>query len=79
MQHQWPRTLEEAVRITILTMSDEDKDALKNAREEDLILFHHNWAMNMRNEFGVGPGVVYGEAVDTISNVIDTHSITNRV
>lgn len=53
MQQQWPRTLQEAVRISILTMTGKDKEMLKNTPEEDLVFFHCNWAVNMRNEFGL--------------------------
>ena len=56
MQQQWPRTLEEAVRISILTMTVKEKDMLRNTTEEDLVLFHCNWAVNMRNEFGLWDG-----------------------
>lgn len=56
MQQQWPRTLEEAVRISILTMTDKGRDMLKNTPEDDLVLFHCNWAVNMRNEFGLWHG-----------------------
>lgn len=56
MRQQWPRTLQEAVRISILTMADKEKEMLRNTPEEDLVLFHYNWAMNMRNEFGLWHG-----------------------
>ena len=56
MQQQWPRTLEEAVRISILIMTDKEKEMLRTTAEEDLVLFHYNWAMNMRNEFGLWDG-----------------------
>lgn len=56
MEQQWPRTLQEAVRISILTMTDKDREMLKNTAEEDLVFFHCNWAVNMRNEFGLWHG-----------------------
>lgn len=56
MRQQWPRTLEEAVRISILTMTGKEKEILKNTSEEDLVLFHYNYAVNMRNEFGLWDG-----------------------
>lgn len=56
MQEQWPRTLEEAVRISILTMTGKEKEMLKNTPEAGLVLFHCNGAVNMRNEFGLWHG-----------------------
>ena len=55
-QQQWPKTLQEAVKVSILTMSGKDKEALKNTAEDDLVLFHYSWALNMRNEFGLWDG-----------------------
>ena len=37
-------------------MTEKDKKMLKNTAEEDLVLFHCNWAVNMRNEFGLWDG-----------------------
>ena len=56
MQEQWPRTLEEAVRISILTMTGKEKGMLKNTPEAYLVLFHCNGAVNMRNESGLWHG-----------------------
>lgn len=56
MQQQWPRTLQEAVRISILTMTGKEKEMLRTTAEEDLVFFHCNWAVNIRNEFGLWHG-----------------------
>ena len=56
MQLQWPRTLEEAVNIHLLTMTAEEKAIVKNTLKKDLINFHFRWGLNMRNEFGLWEG-----------------------
>jgi hypothetical protein len=56
MQSDWPKTLDEAVKICLLTMTPEEKKAIKNTSEENLIMFHMGWAMNIRNEFGLWKG-----------------------
>ena len=53
MQSSWPRTLDEAVKICLLTMTTREKQGLKNTSEENLIMIHLGWAVNMRNEFGM--------------------------
>jgi len=48
--------MQEAVKVSVLTMTDKDREMLRNTAEEDLVLFHCNWAVNMRNEFGLWDG-----------------------
>ena len=50
---EWPKTVEEAVDQLISSMSEEDKEALRNTPEQDLILFHHGFGTYLRNEFGL--------------------------
>lgn len=40
MQEQWRKTLEEAVKVHLLTMTDEEKEMVKKTPEEDLIALH---------------------------------------
>jgi hypothetical protein len=53
MQSQWPKTLNEAVKTCLLTLTPEEKHTIKNTSEENLIMCHFGWAVNMRNEFGM--------------------------
>jgi hypothetical protein len=48
-----PKTLNEAVKICLLTMTAREKTELTNASEENLITIHFGWAVNMRNKFGL--------------------------
>lgn len=50
---EWPKTLNEAVKVCLLTMTTKDKKTVKNTSEENLIVFHMGWAVNMRNAFGM--------------------------
>jgi hypothetical protein len=54
--NQWPRTLEEAIKICLLTMTTSEKKALKNTPSGNLIMAHFGWAVNLRNEFGMWQG-----------------------
>jgi hypothetical protein len=56
LRAEWPKTLNEAVKICLLTLTPQEKKALKNNSEENLILFHFDLAMNIRNEFGMWAG-----------------------
>jgi hypothetical protein len=53
---KWPRTVEQAVNQILLSISDEDKETVKNTPEEDLIIFHHGWGTNIRNNIGLWSG-----------------------
>jgi hypothetical protein len=37
-------------------MTTQEKQAFKNVSEEDIIMCHFGWAVNMRNEFGMWEG-----------------------
>ena len=52
----WPKTLDEAVKICLLTSTPQQKELIKNTPREELALFHPGWALNMRNEFGLWEG-----------------------
>jgi hypothetical protein len=44
-QSQWPITLDEAVKVCILTMTAREKFTLKNTPEDNLIYSHFGWAL----------------------------------
>jgi hypothetical protein len=56
MKSEWPKTLEEAVNICLLTMTPEEKELINYTPQENLIWFHFDWALNMRSEFGMEEG-----------------------
>jgi len=56
MKEQYPKTLEEAVKIHLLTMTAEEKEMVRNTPEDDLIILHFSWGLNIRNEFGLWEG-----------------------
>jgi hypothetical protein len=49
----WPKTVEEAVTRILTDMSDADKKGVRDTKKQDLILFHHDWGMGIRNDFGL--------------------------
>ncbi len=49
----WPKTLEEAVKVRLLTLTAREKEVLKNASEENLIMLHLSLAKNIRERFGL--------------------------
>jgi len=53
---QWPKTVEEAVDQLLSSMSDEDKQTVKNTPESELIQYHFGWGTGIRNEFGLWRG-----------------------
>jgi len=53
---KWPRTVEEAVEQLMSSMSEEDKERLRNMPEEDLILLHMGLGLEIRNTLGLGQG-----------------------
>jgi len=53
---QWPKTLEEAVRITLSGMSDKYKKILKATRKKNLTMFHAVLGATIRNDFGLWNG-----------------------
>jgi len=44
-------TLEAMFEIILSNMTISDKEMVKHTREEDLILYHHNIGMQIRNKF----------------------------
>lgn len=56
MESQWPKTVDEAVKICFLTLTPREKEGMKNTPEENLIMSHFGWAVNLRNEFGLWEG-----------------------
>lgn len=56
MLSTWPCSLDDAIKICILTMTAQAKSELKNTSEQNLIMSHFGWAVNMRNEFGMWQG-----------------------
>jgi hypothetical protein len=40
MKHDWPKTLDEAVNICLLTITPQEKELIKYTPEERLIWFH---------------------------------------
>jgi hypothetical protein len=53
---EWPRTLQAAVYICLLTLTPEEKELIKYTPQDKLIWFDFEWAINMRNEFGMWEG-----------------------
>jgi hypothetical protein len=56
MQLHLPQTLDEAVKICLLTMTAQEKIALKNTSEDNLIMFPLSLAKNIRELFGLWEG-----------------------
>ena len=52
----WPKTVNEAVTNILASMADADKVQLRDTKKQDLIQFHHDWGMGIRNEFGLWKG-----------------------
>lgn len=48
-----PKTVEEAVDQILSSMSESDKELVKNTHEEGLDSFHVGWGMGIRNGFGL--------------------------
>jgi len=52
----WPKTVEEAVNQLISSLSEVDKQTVKNTPESKLIWSHFDWATGIRIEFGLWNG-----------------------
>jgi len=48
-----PKTVEEAVDLLLMLLSDDNKQNIKNTSEEDLVLLHMGLGASIRNEFGL--------------------------
>jgi hypothetical protein len=56
LNNDWPKILDGAVKICLLTMTLTEKIALKNTPKENLIMFHLGLAKNIRELFGMWEG-----------------------
>lgn len=52
----WPVTIESAVKDLLSTMSDENKQLVKDTTKENLIRFHFGWGRSIRNHYGMWRG-----------------------
>jgi hypothetical protein len=55
---QWPpiplpKTIEEAVRYLILTLSEQEGRRIGRMSKEELLSLHHDWGAFIRNSFGM--------------------------
>ena len=53
---RWPKTLNEAVDLVIVHMSEEEKEELRSTSKEGLLMFHFELGMCIRNSFGLWEG-----------------------
>lgn len=53
---EWPKTLDEAVKRLLAELSKKEKKALKETKEDDLIMLHHGFGTDIRNVFGLWDG-----------------------
>ena len=51
-----PKTLDEAVDLLIVHMSEEEKDELRSMSKEGLLMCHYELGMCIRNSFGLWEG-----------------------
>jgi hypothetical protein len=52
----WPKTIDDAVKLVIDSMSEEELSELRNSNERELINFHFGLGWVIRNEFGLYEG-----------------------
>jgi hypothetical protein len=55
-ESEWPKTMDEALNICLLTLTTKEKELISYTPEDKLIWFQFDWAVNMRNEFGMWEG-----------------------
>jgi hypothetical protein len=48
-----PETVDEAIQYLLSRLDDENRNALKNMKREDLILLHRSYGMGIRNSLGL--------------------------
>lgn len=53
---QWPTSVESVVKDLLGSLSDKDKEVVRNTEREDLIKFHLGWGMGIRNYYGLWRG-----------------------
>jgi hypothetical protein len=56
MSENWPKTVDEAVTKILKVLDEASKNKLRSMAKADLIMFHHNWGTNIRNDFGLWRG-----------------------
>ena len=68
----YPQTLEEAVHLLVDLLTEEQREVLKTAPEEELSSYHLSLGILIRNNFGLWEGnlVEYGDTPDDVSAVI---------
>ncbi len=64
----YPRTVEEAVERLLSEMNDENKSALRELPESDLITTHFGLGMYIRNQFGLWGKNAADESVRPLSS-----------
>lgn len=52
----WPTTVEATVADLLSALSPEDKETIRAAKKDDLIMFHHGWGTGIRNHYGLWRG-----------------------
>ncbi len=52
----WPTTVEGTVADIISSLSEEDKNTVKNTKRKDLIQYLFGWGMGIRNHYGLRRG-----------------------
>lgn len=52
-EKNYPKTIAEAVDRLLSTLSEEDKEAIKNTPKDDLISLHFGFGTDIRNAFGL--------------------------
>lgn len=55
-ESDWPRTIEMAVEKILSVMTAEQRELLRETKCADLIQFHHNLGLWIRNQFGLWRG-----------------------
>ena len=53
---RWPKTVDEAVDLLIVNMSEEEREELRSTSKEGLLMFHHELGMCIRNSFWLWEG-----------------------
>jgi hypothetical protein len=52
--HTWPRTIDQAVAVLLITMSEKDKQALRDTPSDKLMAeYHFSLGLWIRNAFGL--------------------------
>ena len=53
---RWPKTVDDAVDLIIVHMSEEEKEELRSTSKEGSLMFHFELGMCIRNSFGLWEG-----------------------